>query len=69
MTDVQKSSSKRSKYVTVIKCLEIHGFGAFEVVKFSKLYYFDTKSKKKQVQKGVVELSEFCERYLLTEGQ
>ena len=69
MTDVQKSWSNRSKYVTVIKRLEIHGFGAFEVVKFSKLYYFDTKSKKKQVQKGVVELSELYERYLLTEGQ
>ena len=36
MTDVQKSWSNRSKYVTVIKRLEIHGFGVFEVVKFSK---------------------------------
>ena len=30
---------------------------------------FDTKKLKMQVQKGVVGVSEFYERYLLTEGQ
>ena len=30
------SSSRRCKYVTVIKRLEIHVFGTVEVVKFSK---------------------------------
>ena len=56
----QLSGSNRSEYVTAIKGLKIQELSGFDVVKFSKWYCFDTKSKKKQVWKGVVELSELA---------
>ena len=69
MTDVQKRWNNGNKYAAVTKPLKTVGFGDLWKQKTLEWYYFDTKSKKKQVWKGVVELSEFYERYLLTEGQ